>query len=123
MGKKITIEDHLKNKSQEIIDLFYKLDSKILELNKAEVKVTNPYIGYKLKIVDKRAKLFVETHVQNTKIGIHLRRGEYKNPSGITIKEAPDTHKWTLTKLVNVNSTSDLAAIMKLIEQSYETVK
>jgi predicted transport protein len=125
MLKKKNIEDHLYNKPQQIIELFEKLRAKIFELDKldkVEENVTNPYIGYKLKITNKRPKLFVEVHIQIKKIELHLRRLDYKQKSGITIKEAPDTHKWTLTKLVDISDESDLDNAIMLIEQSYKDV-
>ncbi len=46
MLKKKTVKDHIDNKPEWVIELFYKLNAKILILNKIEETPTNPYIGY-----------------------------------------------------------------------------
>ncbi|WP_394338997.1 hypothetical protein [Mucilaginibacter xinganensis] len=71
---------------------------------------------------NKRPRLFVEVHPQNIKIELHLRNIAYKNITNIIIKEAPETHKWTLNKLVDVNSESNISSISDLITQSYNDV-
>jgi predicted transport protein len=117
--RKQTIEDHLKNTIPSLKELFNSIESKILELDEVQEKVRGNYIGYWFAPANKKPRLFIEVHIQNAKIKLHLGRLEYKNNTGIIMKDAPDTHKWTLTKLVDVYIESDLDAVMKLIKQSY----
>jgi len=122
MPKKKTIEDHLANKPEWIKELFENLKEEILKFNMIEEKITHAYIGYKFRVDQKTHRLFIEVHVQNTKINLHLRPADYRNYGTIKITEAPETHKWTLTKLVDVNKESDFDSIMNLIRQSYADV-
>jgi len=117
---KLTVEDHLNNTPQCIVKLFDALKIRILELgiNNIQEKVTNPYIGYKfIGNKNKRSKLFVEVHLQQKKIELHLRPLEYDD---MRVTKAPDTHRWTLNKLVDINNEADLNYIMKFVEQSYK---
>lgn len=122
MLKKKTIEDHLYNKQEWVIELFKKLHVYLLDLKDTEHNLTQPYVGYKIKIDNKRPRLFVEVHVLNEKIQLHLRQFDYNEHQGIKIWEVPNSHKWTLTKLVDVNQNTDFESLTKLIKQSYKTV-
>lgn len=117
-----TVEEHLENKSEKIIEIFSVLREKIKKIEGVQEKPTDPYIGYYLKVPNKRSRLFVEIHIQIKKIQLHLRRLDYKNKSEISIIDARDANKWTLNKLVDINNLSDLEGIMPLIEQSYNDV-
>jgi len=117
---KLTVEDHLNNKPKYIVDLFNTLKNRISELgiNNIQEKVTNPYIGYKfIDNKNKRPKLFVEVHLQQKKIELHLRPLDYND---MRVNKAPDTHRWTLNKLVDINNEADLNYVMKFVEQSYK---
>jgi predicted transport protein len=115
---KITIEDHIKKaESRDLIDI---LREKIKELDNKTIQKysTKPYIGYNLT---KTRTLFVELHVQKSKIVLHLRPIDYIN-SKLTICEKPSSHNWTLNKLVDIYNKNDLDFAIELIKQSYTDV-
>ena len=119
---KLTVEDHLKNAPQCIVELFTVLDGKISDWNNVQWKVRGNYIGYWFVSSIKKSKLFVEVHIQSKKVKLHIGNWDYKNPSGIIITEVPDTHKWALTKLVDLDSKSNIDSVINLVKQSYDNV-
>jgi len=66
--------------------------------------------------------LFVELHIQRSRIVLHLRKVDYKNHGELIITEKPDSHHWTLNKLVNISNKRKLTYVISLIEQSYQDV-
>lgn len=64
---KHTIEDHLKDVPQSVIDLFRTLENGILTLDEAQENIVNNYIGYMFAPNNKTPKLFIEVHIQKRK--------------------------------------------------------
>jgi predicted transport protein len=120
---KLTIEDHLNNKPKHKVALFNALRERISKWDNVQPIVRGNYIGYWFVSLGRKSKLFVEVHIQVKKIKLHLRGCDYKNPSGVTISEVPDTHKWTLTKLVDLDSESKVDSVVSLVKQSFDYVK
>ena len=114
---KPTIEDHINRaESRELINILRErikeLDGNIYEY------ATQPYIGYKLAA---SGKLFVEVHIQKKKIELHLRPLNYLS-SKLSIRKVPDSHKWTLNRLVDIINEDDLNYAMVLIKESYTEI-
>ena len=116
---KPTIEDLIDKGNSDIQKLFNNLRLNIKKINQnIKEYSTSRYIGYKLV---KNKTLFAEVHIRKEKIEFHLRPIDYF-ASKLIIKKAPDSHRWTLNKLVDISHESDLNSMMNLVEQSYKNV-
>jgi len=89
---KTTVEEHLANKPNSIIELFKKLRNEINKFENTDQRVVDPYIGYYLRN-GKDNPLFVESHVQRSRIVLHLRKIDYKNRGTLVINEKPASHR------------------------------
>jgi len=118
---KTTVEEHLANKTNAIVELFTTIRNEINKFENIDQRVVDPYIGYYLKN-GKDDPLFVELHILRSRIVLHLRKVDYKNHGALVVSEKPDSHRWTLNKLVNVSNKSELTYAISLIEQSYRDV-
>lgn len=116
---KPTADSHFNNAPESLKPILDLLRIKIKNLENVQEYATKAYVGYKLVAYK---TLFVEMHIQKVKMRIvlHLRPLEYDDPS---IETVPGSHKWTLNKILYINSESDIHRVMKLIGQSYNNVK
>lgn len=116
---KPTIQDLIDKGNPSIKIIYANLRPQIRAINEDIYEYsTNAYIGYKLI---SRKKLFAEVHIQQNKIVFHLRPIDYF-ASELSIQKVPDSHKWTLNKLVSITSETEIEKVINLIVQSYNDI-
>ena len=113
-----SIEGHLKNKNDELKQLFSALQEKIFALESDQKIEENPrkhYIAYRTN------KNFVELQFQakSIKIFIDLQKDELDDPRGLARDMSNIGHYGTGDSEVILSSLDDLEYIVKLVEQSY----
>ena len=57
-------------------------------------------------------------HLQKERIVLHLRNVDYYASKLIVLKK-PDSHKWTLNRLVSFDTEQDLDEVRDLVKQSH----
>ena len=113
-----SIEDHLKNKNDELKQLFSALQEKIFSLESDQKIEENPrkhYIAYRAN------KNFVELlfKAESIKIFIDLPKDELDDPKDLARDMSNIGHYGTGDSEVILSRFNDLEYVMKLIEQSY----
>ena len=116
--KEYTIEDHLKNKSKKIQDIFKEMQERILRLDdKINEKVLKHYVAYSLD------RNFTEIVIQANalKVYIDISKEDLKDPKNIA-KDCTEIGHWATGDCVfKVSSLEDINYAMSLIQQSYES--
>jgi predicted transport protein len=123
-SSKSTVEEHLSNAPQLLIDLFKMLKEEIIKLPNVAENPVGPYIGYKFIPDDnKENRLFVEVHIQKRKkmIVLHLRPVEYADPEN-NIFQYNYVPKWPLRKGINIINEHTLNYALPFIKRSYNDV-
>jgi predicted transport protein len=121
---KRTVEDHLENVPQFVVDLFGSLRKRILEFdNKVQEKARSQYIGYWYVANDQESTLFIEVHIQkrNKRLVLHLRPLDYVSRE-LIVTQVNDSHKWKLDRVVDVNNKVELEYVIPLVKKSYNDV-
>jgi predicted transport protein len=113
-----TIEDHKRNKSKEIVQLFEQLRERILDLaEEGEIveKANKIYIGYK------HGKNFCEINLQTKVIQIWLDVPaiELDDPDHLVRDVSKIGHHGTGNSEIRLTNTDDLGKVIRLIEQSF----
>jgi predicted transport protein len=109
-------EDHLKGKSDEIIELYEKFKNAILNLkNDLEVVYRKNYIGFKL---DKRNISDIEVQAKQLKLYININKGQLDDPKGLMRDISNIGHWGNGDYQTLVNNDDDLEYIMSLIKQA-----
>lgn len=109
-------EDHLKGKSDEIIELYEKFKNAILNLkNDLEVVYRKNYIGFKL---DKRNISDIEVQAKQLKLYINVNKGQLDDPKGLMRDISNIGHWGNGDYQTLVNNDDDLEYIMSLIKQA-----
>lgn len=116
--KEITVyteEDHLKNKSEEIIDLYHNLKNEMLELGDIKIDPMKLYIAFKGN------RNIIDVEVQNKKLKIHinLKKGSLKDPENKTIDQSNSGHWGNGDYRIEFSDFKDKEYIMYLFKQSY----
>lgn len=117
--KVYTEEDHLKRKSNNIIELYKELKERILELDDISVDVKKYYIAFKgvRNIVD------IEIHNKKLLLFINLRKGSLSDPLNITRDVSQIGHFGNGDYSVNIFSSDDIDNVIPLIKQSVKINK
>ncbi len=112
-----SLDTHLNKGQQSVRDLFFILKERIFELDESiQEKINNNYIAFKV------SKIFVEVHIQKSKLLLYLRpKIEYNDPEK-RLSKVPDSFNWVLNHRIYVNSKADIDYTMNLIEQSYKDI-
>jgi len=113
-----SIEDHLKNKREQVRELFTAFQGKIFTLESDQKIEENPrkhYVAYRTN------KNFVELHFQSNsiKIFIDVPKSELDDPRDFARDMVNIGHYGTGDSEVILKSLDDLEYVMKLVEQSY----
>jgi len=109
----ISLKTHLDKGQPFVRELFFQLQSRIFELDEnIREKINIHYIGFRV------SKMFVELHIQKSKILIYLRPTIYNDPES-RIYKVPESYNWVLDRRIYVNNEDDIDYSMKLIEQSF----
>ena len=111
---RITVEQYLQDKKENMTSLFGSLKAEILETClDAEEYVIPRYVAYK-----KNGKNFVEVQVQGSNImTLSLAPDVSEDLVG---KKIPDGYKWTLNYRCYLKTEEDIPDVMKVIKHSYE---
>ena len=116
---KVWSEDNIiKDKSEEIIDIYYDLKDRIfLEFKDSEIFYTKLYFGFKVN-----KKIFVTGQLAKSflKIWINKNDSKIKDFNNIVIDVHDKGHHGVGDYAVNIKSSSDLNYIMTLIKQAYD---
>ena len=116
---KVWSEDNIiKDKSEEIIDIYYDLKDRIfLEFKDSEIFYTKLYFGFKVN-----KKIFVTGQLAKSflKIWINKTDSKIKDFNNIVIDVHDKGHHGVGDYAVNIKSSSDLNYIMTLIKQAYD---
>jgi len=109
------IEYHFKrrNSTEDVKDLFYKLQDKIKSLPEVE-EVTNQKSG----ITYKTTKSFVRLEFRKTFIDVLVRSPKYKDPKKIVADIS--THMWGYKGKIKLKKVKDIDDTFEIIRQSYE---
>jgi len=110
-----SIEDHLKNKSEQIKELFSALREKIFALESEQKIEENPrklYIAYKI------GRSFAEIKLQRSDIKIWVGEG-IDDPKGMIRDVSSIGHHGIGNSEITLKSFDELDYIVRLIEQSY----
>jgi len=112
----ISINTHL-NKGQPFVqELFSILQEKIFEMDEnIQEKINNNYLSYKI------SKIFVEVHIQKSKLLLYLRPIEYNDPEN-RLSKVPDSFNWVLNQRLYISNNEELNYALSLVEQSYKDV-
>ena len=117
--KVYTEQEHIDQGDIEIIELFDKLKSMILNLDNIEIKPTKKYIAFvsNANIVD--------VHIQKKalKIWLNLFKGELDDPKGIARDVANIGHWGNGDYEIQIKDDENLEYILSLIKQSYKKNK
>lgn len=113
-----SVEDHLKNKSEEVKQLFSALQERIFALEseqKIEENARKHYIAYRTN------KNFVEVKLQekNLKICIDLEKIKLNDPKNLAKDMTGIGHVGTGDCEINLKNLDELDYVIDLIEQSY----
>ncbi len=110
------VEGLLAKADDNTAELFKELRERILELDDTvEERATKWYVAYK------RSNNFAEVHIGKSQLKIHLRPINYVDPEG-KVDKIPDGYNWTMDRRIYLKNKSDLDYVLKIIEQSYQTV-
>ena len=114
--KVFTEADHMEKGSEEMIELYNEIKSRILELNEVEISPTKFYIGFKLR---KKVITDVELQRKQLRIRINLKKGQLDDPRNL-FEDVSNKGHWGLGDYeAKINTTSDVDYLMSLIKQSY----
>lgn len=117
--KVYTEEDHLKRKSNNIIELYEELKERILELDDIFVDVKKQYIAFKgiRNIVD------IEIHNKKLLLLINLRKGSLEDPLNIARDVSGVGHWGNGDYSVDILNSDDIDKVIPLIKQSVKINK
>lgn len=117
--KVFTEQDHLKDVSQEIKELYEKYRDAILNLDNIEIKPKKLYIAFVIN------KNIIDIHLQKNslKLWINLFKGELDDPKGICRDVSKKGHWGNGDYELQVNSDENLEYILSLIKQSIKKNK
>lgn len=117
--KVYTEEDHLKRKSNNIIELYEELKERILELDDIFVDVKKQYIAFKgiRNIVD------IEIHNKKLLLLINLRKGSLEDPLNIARDVSGIGHWGNGDYSVDILNSDDIDKVIPLIKQSVKINK
>lgn len=117
--KVYTEEDHLKRKSNNIIELYEELKERILELDDIFVDVKKHYIAFKgiRNIVD------IEIHNKKLLLLINLRKGSLEDPLNIARDVSGIGHWGNGDYSVDILNSDDIDKVIPLIKQSVKINK
>lgn len=117
--KVYTEQEHLYKASDDIIELYQKFKTAILNLDDIEVKPKKLYIAFvsKSNIVD------IYFTKSNLKLWINLKKGELNDPKGITRDVSNLGHWGNGDYEIQIKNDEDLEYIMSLIKQSLKKNK
>lgn len=107
------LDYHLNKTSDEVKEIFYKLQEKIKSLPSAE-EVVDQIIG----ITYRTTKSFVRFEFRRSQIDVLLREPKYEDPKGYVSDIS--VHKWGYKGRVRIKSINDVDYVFGLIKQSYE---
>jgi predicted transport protein len=109
------IEYHFKkgNSTDDIKNIFYKLQDKIKSLPEVE-EVTNQKSG----ITYKTTKSFVRLEFRKTLIDVLVRSPKYDDPKKIVIDIS--THMWGYKGRIKLKKENEVDDVFEIIKQSYE---
>ncbi|HCU56888.1 MAG TPA: hypothetical protein DF984_01425 [Anaerolineaceae bacterium] len=114
--KVMSEEDHFKNSNEDIIELYQKIKSKILEIDSnIEIRVYVTFISFKIE------KDFVCAGLQQKqmKLWLNLPKGKLDDPREMA-RDVSKVGHWGLGDYeITLKPESDLNYLMTLIEQSY----
>jgi predicted transport protein len=114
--KVFTEADHMEKGSEEMIELYNEIKSRILELNEVEISPTKFYIGFKLR---KKVITDVELQRKQLRIRINLKKGQLDDPRNL-FDDVSNKGHWGLGDYeAKINTTSDIDYLMSFIKQAY----
>lgn len=117
--KVYTEEEHLKNKSEKIIEIYSRLKEDILKIGDISIDAKKYYIAFKgiTNIVD------IEIQQKILRININLKSGEIEDPKELAINQAERGHWGNGDYRADISNLDELDYIIYLIKQSYEKNK
>lgn len=112
-------EDHLKNKPEHLIDLYYDIRSEMLELGDIKIEARKQTIAFKgsKNIID------IEIQKNQLKIHINLKKGELIDPKQITFDQFGIGHWGNGDYRIAVTDFNDKEYLMYLFKQSFDINK
>lgn len=113
--EKYSVEDHLKNKSERIKELFYALREKIFALESEQKIEENPR---KLYIAYKAGRSFAEVKLQGSDIKIWIGE-DIDDPKGMVRDVSNIGHHGIGNSEITLKSFDELDYTVGLVEQSY----
>lgn len=105
---------HLNKATDEVKDIFYKLQEKVKSLPSVE-----EVIDQKVGITYRTTKSFTRFEFGKTYIDILLREPKYNDPNGLVSDIS--ANKWGYQGRAKIKSISDVDNVFDLIKQSYES--
>lgn len=115
--KTYTIQNHLSRASEEIQDLFAKLEHEIFELDTRVIeKPVSSYIGFKIRYHN-----FCSVNIAKRKLRVYTRASVIKDPAK-KFKKVPAKWGWGTTALWywDIDKEKDIDYAMTVIRQGYE---
>lgn len=112
-------EEHLKNVSDEIVELYQKLKTAVLNFDNIEIKPKKKYIAFV------SGKNIVDIHPQKRalKLWINLNKGELNDSKKITRDVSSTGHWGNGDYELQIDNDEDLEYILSLIKQSIKKNK
>ncbi len=107
---------HLKNKPEEIVDLYNNLRTEFLTLGDVTIDPMKLYIAFK------GSKNIIDIEVQQRKLKIHInmKKGTLKDPDNLTIDQSNSGHWGNGDYRVELYDFKNKEYIMYLFKQSFE---
>ena len=115
--KVFTIDDHLKKANSEIQDLFDKIGTKVLELDKRiQMKPVTQYIGFRIRYHN-----FCTMALYKERIRVYVRAMHIDDPQKI-FKKVPSKYGWGKTSLwyFDIKDSNKIDYVVSIIKQGYD---